>query len=68
MGLAFHLPLARCYWGFPTQHSAGMDRAVCPVDFGVVRLENVTFISQEPAMVFDGFLCARKDVSLFTFL
>lgn len=39
--LAFNLPLARCYWDLPPWHSAGVNRAVCPVHFAVVRLENV---------------------------
>lgn len=41
VSLAFNLPLASCYRDLPPWHSAGVNRAVCPVHFGVVRLENV---------------------------
>lgn len=65
MGLAFLLPLARCSWDFPSWPSAVVNRA----EFWSGEAgEGGTFISQEPAMVFDGFPCARNGVSLFTSL
>lgn len=57
--------LGQLLLGLPQLAFRDVNRAVC---WSGEAGECATFISQEPDMVFGGFLCARKAVSLFTLL